>query len=90
MQWAMRDRYAGFVNVSATEILSGTGLAVVRLDGLDPLIGYFPFFPFSHFSLHHPSASLFSLLPSSCSLSLLSLSILPPLYPILLLSRPPG
>lgn len=39
MQWAMRERYAGFVNVSAIDITSGTGLAVLRLDGLDPLTG---------------------------------------------------
>lgn len=35
----MRDRYAGFVNVSASEITSGTSLAILRLDGLDPLVG---------------------------------------------------
>ena len=40
MQWAMRERTAGFVNVSATDILSGTGLAILRLDGLDPLVSY--------------------------------------------------
>jgi hypothetical protein len=38
MQWLMQPRTAGVVNIDKSEVKSGDYLAILRLDGIDPLI----------------------------------------------------